>query len=78
MSRFILVLEVEGKKAIHFKGEIEMKNLSDELLIETLIKAILLGANTEFINLLEAEIRERGLDVETILADLDKKYDQKK
>lgn len=39
-----------------------MEQLSDELLIESYIKAIQLALSPDFIALLEAEIKKRGLE----------------
>jgi developmental checkpoint coupling sporulation initiation to replication initiation len=46
-----------------FKPEVEsdMRKLSDELLIESYFKARELNLSSEFINLIESEIRRRSL-----------------
>ncbi|WP_100407335.1 sporulation histidine kinase inhibitor Sda [Bacillus solitudinis] len=44
-----------------------MDYLSEEVLVETFIKAMLLKVDKEFIILLETEITRRGIDVEALL-----------
>lgn len=41
-----------------------MKNMTDELLIETYNKALELDADTDFIQLLEQELKKRNLELE--------------
>lgn len=41
-----------------------MKKISDELLVEAYIKAWLLEMDNEFIELLELEIKKRGIKIE--------------
>ena len=46
---------------IKLEGNILMKNMPDELLIEAYFKAIKINLEPDFIYLLEAEIRRRSL-----------------
>lgn len=41
-----------------------MKNLSNELLIQTYYKAVQISLNPHFISLLQAELNYRGIEIE--------------
>ncbi|WP_088102032.1 sporulation histidine kinase inhibitor Sda [Halalkalibacter urbisdiaboli] len=43
-----------------------MKYMTDKLLSETYVKAVLLGVDCEFIQLLEREIKRRNISIEDL------------
>ncbi|MBM7572391.1 sporulation histidine kinase inhibitor Sda [Aquibacillus albus] len=44
-----------------------MHYLSDELLVEAFMKAVVLNTDQDFIHLLENEIKRRGISLEEVL-----------
>lgn len=52
---------VQGGEPVDFPGRSKMKNLSNEILIETYFKAIELNLSQDFIELIRSEIAKRSL-----------------